>query len=230
MKDPVLVRRGDPDYPTGLCDLEDAPDLHLIGKLEPKLPHVGVVGTRNCTRYGIDIAEAMGVEIAKAGWVAVSGLARGIDAAVHRGTIEGNGPGVGVLGCGIERMYPRENLPIARGLINAGGGIISEYAGHTPPEPWRFPRRNRIIAALSDAVVVVESRATGGSQITAVLAAEIGRPVFAVPGDIDRETSVGTNMLIRDGAIPIFGPDDLVAAVSLLSAFPTSAHRGGSTE
>ncbi len=208
------LRPGSDDYPVGLDDLEDPPLLYGKGSLVD-LPHVAIVGTRKCTRYGIDLAESFGRHLADIGWVTVSGLARGIDAAAHRGSTAGLGIGLAVLGSGIDTVYPKENRPILDALLEAGGAVVSEYPGNTPPDRWRFPARNRIIAAMSAAVVVVESAITGGAQITATIAAEIGRPVFAVPGDVDRPASTGTNNLIRDGAIPVFGPADLVAELSL---------------
>lgn len=204
-------------------DLEKPPSIYLRGSV-PSGVCVAVVGTRRCTRYGLEIAGSIGRRIAAAGWVTVSGLARGIDAAAHRGTVEVDGRGIAVLGSGLDHIYPRENAPLAGQLVDLGGALVSEYPGATPPDRWRFPARNRLIAALSLAVVVVESKLAGGAQITAVLAAEMGRPVFAVPGDIGREASEGTNQLIRDGAIPIFGAEDLIAELSLLSGTaPTSS-------
>lgn len=180
---------------------------------------VAVVGTRKCTRYGIDLAESCGRTLAELDWPVVSGLARGIDAAAHRGMVSKGGRGVAVLGSGLDHIYPRENASLLTRLLDCGGAVVSEYPDATPPDRWRFPARNRIIAALASAVVVVESALTGGSQITAVLAAEMGRPVFAFPGDVDRPASVGTNRLIRDGAIPVLGSEDLVAELSLLPGF-----------
>ncbi len=207
---------GDPAYPPGLNDLEEPPPLYIRGRI-PDGPCVAVVGTRSCTRYGVDIGESMGRQLASAGLVTVSGLARGIDAAAHRGTVTVRGHGVAILGSGLDHIYPRENIGLAQSLVEHGGAVVSEYPNGTPPDRWRFPARNRLIAAMSVAVVVVESRVTGGAQITAVLAAEMGRPVFAVPGDVDRESSAGTNRLIRDGAIPVFGGQDLLDELSVLA-------------
>lgn len=214
--DTTLLSPGGEGYPAGLMDLEKPPPIYVRGSV-PSGVCVAVVGTRRCTRYGLEIAGSIGRRIAAAGWVTVSGLARGIDAAAHRGTVETGGRGVAILGSGLDHVYPRENAALANQLVELGGAIVSEYPGPTPPDRWRFPARNRLIAALSIAVVVVESKLAGGAQITAVLAAEMGRPVFAVPGDIGREASEGTNQLIRDGAIPIFGAEDLIAELSLLT-------------
>lgn len=209
-----LIQKTSAEYPVGLGDLEDPPSLFVEGKLG-EMPGVAVVGTRRCTRYGIDLAEAFGVAIARSGWTTVSGLARGIDAAAHRGCLRDGGHAVAVLGSGIDVCYPEENRPILDEILAEGGAVVSEYPPGTPPDRWRFPARNRIIAAMSSAVVVVEAAKTGGALITARLAAEIGRPVFVVPGDVDRPASEGCNLLIRDGANPVLGAADLIEELSL---------------
>lgn len=206
-------------YPVGLRDLEDPPHLYLVGGLEER-PGVAVVGTRRCTRYGITLAEGFGRAIAEAGWTVVSGLARGIDTAGHRGCLVAGGHAVAVLGSGIDVCYPRENQSVYDEILHTGGAILSEYQPGTPPDRWRFPARNRIIAAVSAAVVVVEASRTGGALITARLAAELGRPVFVVPGDVDRLASEGCNRLIRDGAHPVFGAADLVEELGLILGPP----------
>lgn len=217
------ITTGDPGYPPGLHDLEDPPTLNFLGDLG-SAPSVAVVGTRRCTRYGSNLAEAFGTAIAQAGWATVSGLARGIDAAAHRGCLAGKGHAVAVLGSGVDVCYPAENRPIYDRILEVGGAIVSEYGPGTPPDRWRFPARNRIIAALSGVVVVVEAAETGGALITARLAAEMGRPVFVVPGDVDRPASVGCNRLIKDGAHPVLGANDLIEELQLvLGAPPTSA-------
>jgi DNA processing protein len=138
-----LVFRGDARYPDRLADLPDAPDLLFVRGLLPVEPAVGVVGTRRCTSYGRRIAEGYGRAIAAAGWPLVSGLARGIDGAAHRGTVAADGVGVAVLGSGIDVMYPREHADLARQLLDRGGAVISESLPGTLPESWRFPPRNR---------------------------------------------------------------------------------------
>jgi len=218
---PSRIRSGTKHYPVGLGDLEEPPDLYVVGHLSAA-PAVSVVGTRQCTRYGIDLAERFGRVISTAGWTVVSGLARGIDAAAHRGCLATDGHAVAVLGSGIDVCYPRENRPIYDGIVQSEGAIVSEYPPGTPPDRWRFPARNRIIAAISVAVVVVEAARTGGALITARLAAEIGRPVFVVPGDVDRPASEGCNMLIRDGAHPVLGSGDLIEELGLIIGPPKS--------
>lgn len=217
--EPLLVDSAGDGYPVGMFDLEDRPAIYVLGTLT-EAPGVAVVGTRRCTRYGLDLAEAFGEAIGRAGWTAVSGLARGIDAGAHRGTLRVGGHAVAVLGSGIDVCYPRENQRIYDEILVTGGAIVSEYPPGTPPDRWRFPARNRIIAAMSAAVVVVEAARRGGALITARLAAEIGRPVFAVPGDVDRIASVGCNLLLRDGAHPVLGPDDLVEELGIVLGPP----------
>lgn len=216
---PRRLRPGDDVYPVGLRDLEEPPHLYLAGDLDER-PGVAVVGTRRCTRYGIILAEGFGGAIAEADWTVVSGLARGIDTAAHRGCLAAGGHAVAVLGSGIDVCYPRENQPVYDEILNTRGAILSEYPPGTPPDRWRFPARNRIIAAVSAAVVVVEASRTGGALITARLAAELGRPVFVVPGDVDRPASEGCNRLIRDGAHPVLGAADLVEELGLILGPP----------
>lgn len=219
MTDPVEVRPNEDGYPSGLLDLEIPPSIWLRGDPGSR-PRIAVVGTRRCTRYGIDLADAFGRVVARAGWTTISGLARGIDTAAHRGCLRVGGHAIAVLGSGIDVCYPRENWSVYESILSQGGAIISEYPPGTPPDRWRFPARNRLIAAISAAIVVVEAAVTGGALITARLGAEMGRPVFVVPGDVDRETSEGCNRLIRDGANPVLGPADLIEELSLVVGPP----------
>jgi DNA processing protein len=208
--------RGDRGYPALLAELPDAPDLLFARGRLPSRPGVAVVGTRRCTAYGRRLAEQYGRAIAAAGWPLVSGLARGIDGAAHRGTVAGGGVGVAVLGSGIDVMYPREHRELADALVAGGGAVVSEAPPGTPPEAWRFPPRNRIISGLSAAVVIVEATVRGGALITAEAALRHGRQVFVVPGDVGRPSSEGCNLLIRDGAHPVMGPEDLIEALELV--------------
>jgi DNA processing protein len=214
-----LIEPDDQEYPVGLHDLEEPPRLFAIGALS-EASGVAVVGTRRCTRYGLALAESFGRIITASGWTVVSGLARGIDTAAHRGCLHASGHAVAVLGSGIDVCYPSENRPIYQQILETGGAILSEYGPGTPPDRWRFPARNRIIAAISAAVVVVEASRTGGALITARLAAELGRPVFVVPGDVDRPASEGCNRLIRDGAHPVLGDRDLVEELGIVLGPP----------
>lgn len=218
-----VLFRGDASYPSHLDRFEDAPDLLFVrGELPPD-PGVAIVGTRRCTAYGRELARAYGEAAARAGWPVISGLARGIDGDAHRGVVDAGGVGVVVLGCGIDIAYPREHEGLGRRILDGGGAIVTEYPPGSPPDGWRFPPRNRIIAGLSAAVVVVEAARTGGALITAVKAAEYGIPVFAMPGDVDRKASEGCNLLIRDGAFPVLDPDDLVEELRLVSGLAVSA-------
>lgn len=213
-----LVQSGDVGYPDRLSIYEDAPLGLFVKGAVPSGPTVAVVGTRRCTAYGREVAHAYGAAIAQAGWVLVSGLARGIDAAAHTGTVAADGRGIGVLGCGVDIRYPRTTHHLQKELIDRGGAIVTEYPPGVRPEAWRFPPRNRIIAGLADAVVVIEAAERGGALITAHRAADYGVPVFAVPGDIDREASRGCNLLIRDGAHPVLDPVDLIEELALVDA------------
>ncbi|MET0831515.1 MAG: DNA-processing protein DprA [Acidimicrobiia bacterium] len=212
--------RGDPGYPDSLTGIPDPPDLLFVRGRLPTGPTVAVVGTRRCTAYGRQLATEYGVAIADAGWVLVSGLARGIDGAAHTGTVTAGGAGIAVLGCGPDIDYPPEHRTLGERLVEAGGAVVTEYPPGAAPEPWRFPLRNRIISGLSSAVVVVEAGVTGGALITAGYALAHGVPVFAVPGDVRRESSTGCNLLIRDGAHPVLDPDDLIEELSLVLGPP----------
>ncbi|MEA3501897.1 MAG: DNA-processing protein DprA, partial [Actinomycetota bacterium] len=151
------VYREGSGYPDHLDVFEDAPDVLFVRGTLPQDPGVGIIGTRRCTAYGLELAEAYGRAVAKTGWLVVSGLARGIDGAAHRGMVSAGGVGVAVLGCGIDVTYPRENRRLGEQILEAGGAIVSEYPPGSRPDAWRFPPRNRIIAGLSAAVVVVEA-------------------------------------------------------------------------
>ncbi len=224
----ALGRAFPPDHPLGrLRGLPDAPAGLFVLGVVPRGPTVAVIGTRRCTAYGRDLAFAYGRAIAEAGWILVSGLARGIDGAAHRGTVAARGRGIAVLGCGIDVAYPRGHVGLKRRLVELGGAVVSEYPLGTRPEPWRFPPRNRIISGLSQAVVVVEAPVKGGSGITVAHALDHGVPVFAVPGDVDRVSSEGCNRLIRDGAQPVLDPQDLIEELSLVVGPPRPASGGG---
>jgi DNA processing protein len=195
------------DPPLGLFVRGDAP-LSLLDR-----PCIAVVGARACSTYGTAVAVAFGRELAAAGVVVVSGLARGVDAAAHQGALEA-GDTVAVLGCGIDRDYPRAHAALAAAIARRGL-IVSEYPPGVEPAPWRFPARNRIVAGLADATVVVEARERSGALITADLALDEGREVLAVPGEITSRLSAGTNALLRLGATPVTSVDDVLAAVGL---------------
>jgi DNA processing protein len=214
------VSRGGPGYPPLLAELYDPPArLHLRGGPAAILARAGVaiVGARSCSSYGAQVARELARELAAAGLVVVSGLARGIDGEAHRGALEAGGLTVAVLGCGIDRDYPRVHAELAR-RIAASGVVVSEYPAGVEPSPWRFPARNRIIAGLARATVVVEARERSGALITADFALELGREVFAVPGEITSGLSGGTNDLIRQGAAPLLGAEDVFDALGIEQA------------
>jgi DNA processing protein len=212
------LRRGDAEFPPLLAAIHDPPKcLFLRGTGSPALltrPTVAVVGARSCSPYGAHVSRLLGRELAAAGAVVVSGLARGVDAEAHRGALDAGGATVAVLGCGIDRDYPASNRGLASAIAE-GNLIASEYEPGIEPSPWRFPARNRIIAGLSKAVVIVEARSRSGALITADFALEEGREVFAVPGEITSALSAGTNDLIRLGATPLTKPDDVLEALGL---------------
>ncbi len=216
-----FVQMGGSGYPVRLAALPDAPaGLFVRGSDPGDRAMVAIVGTRRCTTYGRHLAFEYGEAVARAGWGVVSGLARGIDGAAHRGVVAAGGIGVAVLGSGLDVLYPAEHGDLARALVANGGAVISEYPPGTPPEGWRFPPRNRIISGMAQAVVVVEAAVKGGALITANYALEHDRPVFAVPGDVRRVSSEGCNLLIRDGAHPVLDPADLIEELSLVLGPP----------
>jgi DNA processing protein len=216
-----FLGRSDPGFPPLLRAIHDPPPgLFLRGNAEAALlalPAVAIVGARACSAYGRQIARSVARELASAGLVVVSGLARGVDAEAHRGALEAGGITVAVLGCGIDRDYPAANRELAR-QITTNGLIVSEYAPGVEPAPWRFPARNRIVAGLCSASVVVEARERSGALITADFALEEGREVFAVPGEITSALSAGSNALLRLGATPLTCAQDVLESFGLVAA------------
>lgn len=215
--------RSSPAFPRSLAAIFDTPaGLFLRGAAEPSLlerPAVAVVGARSCSGYGAEVARMLGRELAACGLVVVSGLARGVDGHAHRGALDAGGHTVAVLGCGIDRDYPAAHAELAL-RIGARGLVVSEYAPGVEPAPWRFPARNRIIAGLAQATVVVEARERSGALITADLALEEGREVFAVPGEITSSLSAGSNRLLRSGAIPLTTVADVLEVFGLQPEAP----------
>lgn len=213
--------RSAPSFPKGLAAIFDPPvGLFVRGDGEVTLlerPAVAVVGARSCSPYGSSVARTLGRELAGAGLVVVSGLARGIDGEAHRGALEAGGATIAVLGCGVDRIYPAAHTELAR-RVAEHGLILSEYAPGVEPAPWRFPARNRIIAGLAAATVVVEARERSGALITADLALEEGREVFAVPGEITSALSAGTNGLLRIGATALTSSTDVLEVYGIVPA------------
>jgi DNA processing protein len=203
----------DAAFPHGLGAIFDSPvGLFLRGSGPVDLLNtaaVAVVGARSCSAYGSQVARMVGRELAAAGLVVVSGMARGVDGEAHRGALEAGGRTVAVLGCGVDRNYPAAHSDLARRICEHGL-VVSEYAPGVEPAPWRFPARNRIIAGLAAVTVVVEARERSGALITADLALEEGREVFAVPGEITSALSAGTNRLLAVGAAPLTQVEDVL--------------------
>lgn len=210
-------------FPARLSQYEGHPRWLFQRGTPSTLPTLGIVGTRACTAYGLELAEMYGRVAAESSWSVVSGLARGIDGAAHRGTVAAGGHCHAILGSGVDVVYPASHRTLYKELLDSGGLITSESPPGTRPEPWRFPARNRIIAGCSDVLLVVEAGLKGGALITARIALDYGIPVYAVPGDVDRETSIGTNLLIRDGAFPVFDATDLSEVLDLLAPLYTGA-------
>ena len=201
------------DPPPALWVRGGAGDAILSGRA------VAVVGARACSAYGRSVARSLGRDLAAAGLVVVSGMARGIDGEAHRGALEAAGVTVAVLGCGIDRDYPAAHAELARRICERGL-VVSEYEPGVEPAPWRFPARNRIIAGLCEATVVVEARERSGALITADFALEEGREVLAVPGEITSALSAGTNALLRLGATPVTCSEDVLEVFGIESADP----------
>jgi len=217
------VRRRDPAFPALLTAIHDPPArLYVRGSGELAMLHepaVAVVGARACSAYGRSVTRSLARELASAGLVVVSGMARGIDGEAHRGALEAGGRTIAVLGCGIDRDYPAAHAELAR-RIAENGLVVSEYEPGVEPAPWRFPARNRIIAGLCRATVVVEARERSGALITADFALEEGRDVLAVPGEITSGLSIGTNALLKLGAAPVTSASDVLELYGVVSAEP----------
>lgn len=202
------------DYPLLLKEIPDCPpflfvkgDLEILRLSSKKL---AVVGSRKYSSYGQEVIFKIIPPLATSGVIIVSGLALGIDALAHQGTVEAKGKTVAVLGSSIDFIYPVENYHLAERILNSGGLLLSEFPPGTPPLKQHFPRRNRIIAGISDGVLVIEAAMESGSLITARLALDYNRDVFAIPGDIFRETAYGVNKLIQDGAILTTNAEDIL--------------------
>ena len=201
----------DPHYPALLAPIPSPPSLDVRGTLEPgDALAIAIVGSRQATAYGLEVAETLAAELAARGVTIVSGLARGIDTAAHRGALEAGGRTLAVLGHGITRVYPPENRALADAIAGRGA-LLSQFPPTLGPLPYHFPARNRTLAGLALGVVVVEAAERSGALITAGLAGDLGREVFAVPGRITSPASRGTNGLIRDGAMLVEHWTDIVA-------------------
>jgi len=212
-----FITTRDPGYPRLLKEIHDPPiGLYRKGGYDFAQPCVAIVGSRRTTLYGQAVAKRFGAELARLGFCVVSGLARGIDTAAHEGALSVGGKTAAVLGTGIDIIYPPENLALYRRIETEGGAVLSEFPFGRRADRQSFAMRNRIVAGMCEATIVVESDVAGGAMITARFAGEHGRLIFAVPGRIDQNTSAGCHQLIRDGATLLTGIDDLLSELNYL--------------
>lgn len=213
----TLLRVDEPDYPERLKTIHDPPPLLFVyGQLTAAdRTSIALVGTRNATAYGKLIAEKLSGDLARRGITVVSGLARGIDTAAHHGALSAQGRTIAVCGCGVDIVYPAENKDL-REKISKSGAVISEFPLSSAPEFWHFPARNRVISGLSLGVVVVEAPENSGAIITADFAAEQGREIFAVPGNVHSGKSKGCHRLIKDGAKLVEDVSDIVSELGII--------------
>lgn len=220
-----IALQGHPAYPSAfLADPAPPPIVFWLGDADAVVgTRVAVVGTRRCTAYGREVAQEVAADLTRAGVAIVSGLALGIDAAAHRGALAVDGaPPIAVVGSGLDVVYPRRNRDLWAAVAERGV-VFSEYPLGTAPHPWRFPSRNRLVAALGDALVVVESRAAGGSMHTVREAERRARPVLAVPGPVRSEASAGTNQLLSEGVAVARDATDVLVRMGLESVSARSA-------
>ncbi len=203
--------KGHPDYPDKLLNLYDAPyGLYLRGGLPVEGQHsIAIIGARKADYYGLEMAEYFGRELAKKGVSVISGLAEGVDGHAHKGALKGKGYTLGILGCGINICYPKENYGIFEKMLLTGG-VLSEYGLDIPPRAGLFPLRNRLIAAMSDGILVIEARKKSGSLITVDQGLEQGKDIFAIPGRLGDSLSEGCNELIRSGAKIVTSIEDIM--------------------
>ncbi|WPJ94970.1 DNA-processing protein DprA [Coraliomargarita algicola] len=205
-----FLAQTDSSFPPMLKEMYDPPiGLYWKGEYNVDRPCVAIVGTRRATLYGLNIARKFAAELARLGFCIVSGMARGTDTAAHEGALEAGGQTVAVLGCGLDIVYPPENLDLYQ-QIAVQGAVASEFPFGRRADRQTFPMRNRVVAGMCEAVIVIESDVSGGSMITARFAGEQGRQIMAVPGRIDQASSAGCHQLIRDGATMVTSVDDIL--------------------
>lgn len=214
-----IIKKSSKDYPKILKEISNAPkQLYVRGKLSKDCNlNFAIVGTRAATEYGKTLAFRIAKELVEMGFTIVSGLALGIDTQSHLGALAGNGKTIAVLGSGINdsSVYPIENLKLVKKIIESGGAVISEYDPKLKSEIWYFPERNRIIAGLSRGVLVIEAPEKSGALITARMALEQNREVFAIPGSVFSKNSFGTNYLIKNGAKMVTSVNDILEELNL---------------
>lgn len=207
-----IIRETDENYPEKLRQIYDRPaKLYIEGNVKIlNSKSIAIIGSRNCSKYGMEVAYKFGYGLAQKGITVISGLARGIDAYSHWGVVKANGKAIAVLGSGLNNIYPRENVKLYNEIIKNGGAVITEYEPNAKPDKIHFPARNRIISALSDGILVVEARRKSGTLITVDFGLEHGKDIFCIPGNITSDNSYSTNELIKQGAIPVTCVDDLL--------------------
>ena len=216
-KDSYCISSNEKDFPERLKTIHRVPEnLFIRGALpDPRLPSVAIVGARMCTAYGKSQAYRFGAELARQGVQIISGLAQGIDSMAHEGALSvAGGRTFGILGCGVDVVYPRQNARLYE-QVAANGGLISEFRAGTPPKAANFPQRNRLISAFADIVLVIEAKEKSGSLITVDYALEQGRSVYALPGRVDDALSQGCNRLIAQGAGIACSPDMLLEELKI---------------
>lgn len=212
----AFITTRDEGYPQMLKEINDPPiGLYRKGSYLFGQPCIAIVGSRKTTLYGQSVAKKLGADLARLGFCVVSGLARGIDTAAHEGALSVGGKTAAVLGCGIDIVYPPENLDLYRRIAETGA-VLSEFPFGRKADKQTFPMRNRVVSGMSEAIVVVESDVSGGAMITARFAGEQGRLIYAVPGRIDQSSSAGCHQLIRDGATLLTGVDDILNELNYL--------------
>ena len=223
----TFVACEDEDYPRVLREIHDPPiGLYFLGGYRLTGPCIGIVGSRRSTLYGQSVARKLGAELARLGFCVVSGLARGIDTAAHEGALSVGGKTAAVLGCGLDIIYPPENLELYRRIAESGA-VLSEFPFGRRADRQSFPMRNRVVAGLCQAIIVVETDTTGDAMITARFAAEQGRMVFAVPGRIDQASSRGCHQLLREGATLLTSVGDVLQELNYLEGLgPIAAAPG----
>lgn len=226
----TLLTQNDPGYPKLLLEIPDPPPLlNVLGSLALEAAAIAVVGSRSATGYGLDTTRRLSRQLAREGVIVISGMARGIDTAAHEGALDGGCQTVAVMGCGLGTVYPPENHKLFQRIVR-NGAVVSEFPFSAGPDPHHFPRRNRIISGLALGVVVVEATRRSGSLITARLALDQGREVFAVPGSIHSFKSSGTHSLIKQGARLVESVADIFDELPMLGRSRPAAGRSGSPQ